>query len=313
MAVYRITREVESGAHFPVPFEVRGITLVTVGGRTSGAATATGAVEADNFRKAVEVFEQDLRNLLDALAITSLVGISSYGGSVFVSKDGDPYGLLQRWRSDREVLTLTSFDEDLAPHLETVLRRTASDDALFAAVRHYRESMLYRSTLVATLHLVRAAEALAAMEPTVAKCSTCGEDIVCARCETPASWPRTNRRRLIEIMGTPTHAFFYKKPGARNRLMHGAYVDQEDLAVQVQPLRAGVQSGLRLSLGLPEQAPLSRARGLWVYRRYPMWLRTESEWPSLQRLVEMAEAEELHGKSDPQSALAEAARLDADF
>lgn len=297
--MYTISREVESAAFFPLPVQVEGITLLSHGQPESGVLHASGDREALDWRSALVSFEHDLRRVLDAVAVAAMVAASTYGGSVLVTKAGSQDAYFYFWTSQRDRFTLTEILQDFVRQLGSTVQTIDADPGAFSAARHYRESLLYPSTLVAAIHLLRAAEALAGKVPITPQCPSCRADLRCAACSSSLSWPGTDREALEKIHGTPTYRYFYKSPSLRNKLMHGDYVDQESLPPHVVVLRAGVEAALRSRLGLPQDRPLRRAKGLFAFRATAMRLRTVSAFPPFEQLLKMALKGEINFVSDP--------------
>ena len=299
MPSYTITRELQSAAFFPVPFVVSGYTFMTPGGRESGIACASGVAAGDEFRAALLQWENGLRVVLDSFAVTALVALSSYGGSVLVEKKDTTVAWFMRWDVRRDVVTITDDTTYLTGGISDVVAQLGSGGPVSTATRHYRESLLYPSTLVATIHLLRALEAISGKAAYTSKCQRCGLDLLCESCSQPASWPRTNHDRLEELLGTPTYRYFYKTPSVRNLLMHGEYVDQTALEKRTPILRAAVQDELRARVQLAGKPYLDRARGPQAYRSYRMWIDKAGQPVSLADLIDMHFNEQLDFISSP--------------
>lgn len=299
MSTYRITREIDSAAYFPAPVTLAGITFVTPGNRESATAHASGQWEAAEFRKALVEWEARLKQLLDAIAVGPGAGLSTYGGSILIEKQGATVAFFQRLVIHNEVVTLTEFAPAQLDVIHRTMARLESDPRIGVTTLNYRESLLYKSALVSTVHLLRALEVLAGKVARMSKCSNCSNEIRCATCGTAASWPATDRAELERMLGTASYDYFYRKPGARNLIMHGSYVDQNQLREHTQVLREAVQAELWSAVAVPEKAAFRPALPAFAYTAYPRWIETEGREVTLEQLVNMHATNQLHFLSSP--------------
>jgi hypothetical protein len=295
---YKISRELESAIAFPEPVRLDGLVFESID-PTSGKIVGIGESEGADIGSAVAAFENRMRQVLDALAICRVAAVSSYGGSLFVSRPGTSLGFLRHVKTHREEIPLTPGHRREISEVESAVPILASDDGLANAARHYRESLSYASSLVAAMHLLRAAEALARTITASPKCSKCRSDMVCAACNQPYLYSRTDPAELEEIIGTSAYEYFYKKPGLRNLLMHGAEIDQEQMSPHAASLREGVQRRIRSLAGAAPAPPLDRPRSLFGYQAAGLWLETRSRFPDFRRLLEMADERLLTFESEP--------------
>ena len=299
MATYTITKEIRSVAYFPLPLTLGDFTFQTLGGRDTGRAHVTVQLEADEFQPALADADDRLRTVLDALTATALIAASTYAGSVLVERAGSSIIWCQLWDEQPDVVTIAESLTHILAGFDAALEGVQEEKELRSAAHHYRESLLYGSALVSTIHLLRALEALAGKETYSPSCPSCGEETTCKACGKIVTYSRTSHPELEHLLGTPTFKYFYKNPGARNRLMHGGWVEQTDLAKYLPILRKTVEGELRTALGLNAKAWIERARGPVAYRSYPIWLDTGGSRVSLDQLLDIHRTNGLSHSSQP--------------
>jgi hypothetical protein len=285
---YEITKQLESGAFIPIPWTLGDFTFHSPGDGEFGVR-ATGTLAAADWRTALYEFGARLRSLMGAIAVEELVALSSYGGSLVITRNNSRYAYLSWSRGEKEPVTVALVGEERGKQIEEAAVQLANNDSTNAAA-HYREFLLYGSMLVKAVHLLRAAEALAGTISVQTKCQNCSELVECRNCQQATTVPRTDEVKLKEIMGKTSYKYFYRTPGVRHDLMHGRYVDQLAMKEHLEPLEKGVQNTLRSRLSFSEKPPRRRAAGLYAYRVRRMLLETDTSFPPLVELIRILES-----------------------
>jgi hypothetical protein len=271
LPTYEITREVVSPLFVPHPFALGGILFDSQGAvQSTGSVYASAQRTATDMKAAVADFETRLRSVLDIVTIGVLVSTSTYGGSLLVDREDLPYAFFRRLRVNPDSFTLTtSSREQLLGPADGALEALEVSPAFANAARHFRESLIHGSVLVACIHLLRAVEALA------------------------------DKGSFSDLIGEIEYEFFYKKPGMRHHIMHGEEVEQSVLAPHMEALRSAVQDRLRTSAGYTETPFLQRPMSPLSFTPTLFWLVSESPTLSLSTLEAMAKAGSLDFASDP--------------
>lgn len=299
-----MSRLLESVIWFPELVEVGGVQFQTVEGRyDSRDVLAVGDTSGNNFREAWREFERRLLTALDAVCFEQLASVSAYTASTLVDRLDSQHVYLRRLQ--RFTLPSAGFlDAPQVDESRRVLEMLRSDPDLGDAMRFFRESMLSLSALNVAFHLLRAAESMAGSRTTSSTCSNpqCGRiELRCPTCNNPSKYPTTDKQALQMALGDACYeAFYVKKGGLRNRIMHGRKLDPEVVRSELPALRRGVANSLKTRLTLQYQAEwIDDPRALERLSLENYLLECSGPTPSLPELLRRLDNNELDFYSEP--------------
>jgi len=251
---YAVQKELRSRASFSVPLAVGDVEIVSSSG-VEPRLIATTEIEAADFKAAFSELDRVVLHAIDLLALAHSVAISSYGTSVLLHRQGLPEALFLTMRPELDTVDIQADELDAAQLVNAAAELDTAPTRVRHAARHYRESLLYPSTLVVTIHLLRAAEAMHGQAVVGKHCRTCDAVLRCADCGEPAT--TASNDGLKEFLGSD-YGFFYGSHGIRHQIMHGrALVDQDPLIRANDRLRGKVVGDLRASVGINPDAPFN--------------------------------------------------------
>jgi hypothetical protein len=110
MGLYEIHKQLRSTSYFPLPVTVGGVLLKSFGMHNEQRLIASGTQDDSDYKAANAQFDQRLPQLQDALCISRMVAVSSYGTSAFVHRKDRREALLVRTTIEPDVIMFHALD-----------------------------------------------------------------------------------------------------------------------------------------------------------------------------------------------------------
>lgn len=298
MATYRISQIVDSVVFVPYPITSGILTLRTLGGYDSRELLVVGEVDAPDYREAAATFDDHVFRALDAVSLQQKVATSAYAASSLVDRTDSPYVLLHAV-TRHETTGTVLFDQAATDEVGRLDHALAAEDSHSAAVAFFRQSLLSVSPFDIGLHVLRAAEAIAGTAKRPRRCEGCKEELACAMCGAPSTYDATDRETLEKLMDADLYGYFYVKPAARHKIMHGRSVEAAELLPNVQALRTKVHTTLVRHYGIQHRPAFEDFKGIFRFDKMLLLLEPSGDTPPLPDLLLMFHRGELHSQSDP--------------